>query len=171
MYDLEKLQDNQISPFFISGFIHPCWNKLFKIQIIRENSIKFNEAIHISEDSLFCIDYLMHCKLIQILDIGTYHYFVDDAQVSLSKKVYCDIFEIYKMVFVRLEQLLERGMCLSELQQEILVQTIYPQIYSSVLKTILSEKMSWREKKKLLNSGVKCKYCRYVLGEEKIHYF
>lgn len=166
-YDLENLQDDQICSLFINGFIHPCWNKLFKTKIIKANNIIFNTAIHISEDSLFCMEYLIHCHTIQVLDAVTYHYFVDTTSVSLSRKVYDNIFDIYGMVFSSLKQLLEKGNCLGALKEKILVQTIYPQVFVSALKIISNKNINWHEKKKILDSGMEQEYCKYVLTEEQ----
>lgn len=53
IYHLKNMQDESICPLFVAGFIHPCWNKLFKTDIIKSNNITFNTNIHLSEDSLF----------------------------------------------------------------------------------------------------------------------
>lgn len=167
VYNLRNIRDEEIGPFFINGFVHPCWNKLFKTEIIKENSIKFISDIHISEDSLFCLEYLIHCETIQFLKKVTYHYFVDETLITLSNKVYSNSFDIYILVFEAIKRLLERGNCPNELKHVILVQTIYPQMYASVLKIISNKNMRWKDKKILLDIWTKNECCRYVFMEEK----
>lgn len=113
------------------------------------------------------MEYLIHCHTIQVLDAVTYHYFVDTTSVSLSRKVYDNIFDIYGMVFSSLKQLLEKGNCLGALKEKILVQTIYPQVFVSALKIISNKNINWHEKKKILDSGMEQEYCKYVLTEEQ----
>lgn len=38
------------------------WNKLFRRDIIENNSISFEEKIYFNEDRLFIVNYLVHCK-------------------------------------------------------------------------------------------------------------
>ena len=81
------------------GYIHPCWNKLYKTHILNKFNIRFEEEIHISEDSLFCLNYLQVCNKLKVSSSTTYHYYVESTNTSLSKKVYDDIFSIYGEVY------------------------------------------------------------------------
>ena len=81
----------------------------------------------------------------------TYHYCIDKYGVSLSKKIYPNIFDIYEKVYNELERLLERGKCEENIKNEILTRTIYPQLYSSISKILLNNTMTRIEKKKILN--------------------
>lgn len=164
IYDMEYILNYDISPLFVNGFIHPCWNKLFKLSIINKNNIRFISTLNISEDSIFCMNYLMYCKKISVMDFIAYHYCIDEAQESLSKKVYPDIFEIYEQVFYCLKALLERGHCPEDLKESILIRTVYPQIYISALKIAQSREMTKKEKKYLLQKGLKLPYSDYVLS-------
>lgn len=38
------------------------WNRMFRMSIIRENNIRFNEKIAYKEDGLFIVQYLLRCK-------------------------------------------------------------------------------------------------------------
>lgn len=163
-YYMNDLNTNIIEPLFEDGFIHPCWNKLFKTHILNKFDIRFDEKIHISEDSLFCLNYLQHCNKLRISASVTYHYCVESTNTSLSKKVYDDIFSIYGEVYWCLEKLLLRGECNKKLRQKILVKTLYPQIYSSVIKVLRDTNKAKMQKKQLLDKMNTTTYCQNVLA-------
>lgn len=50
------------------------WNKLFITEIIQEKKIQFNEKIHMCEDQLFIINYLLYVKKINVISKMLYHY-------------------------------------------------------------------------------------------------
>ncbi len=50
------------------------WAKLFKKSIIVENDIRFNERLHLAEDSDFTLRYTKFCKKIIFLPQNIYHY-------------------------------------------------------------------------------------------------
>lgn len=58
--------------FLMNSISGSVCNKLFKMKIIKENCIFFDEGFSISEDFKFCFDYLKHC----------------DGNVSVSKDVH-----------------------------------------------------------------------------------
>lgn len=50
------------------------WNKLFKLSLIKEFKIKFDEKIYVWEDVLFVMEYLDKCKNINLIDDIVYEY-------------------------------------------------------------------------------------------------
>lgn len=158
----DNINSEQIADFFINGFVHPCWNKIFKISIIKENDIFFRTDLHISEDSLFCLDYLKKCKVFRTVADAGYHYWKDSGQVSLSQKVYDDIFDTYEKVFDAIRDFLNAGNCAKSMVDGILAQTIYPQLYATIFKVYLSGNDSYGKKIKKLRIELKREYCRDV---------
>lgn len=56
---LEIIFDSQICGY--QGFV---WNKIFRMDLIRENHLEFDPEIRYNEDRLFVVEYLMNCKKI-----------------------------------------------------------------------------------------------------------
>lgn len=166
--NLYDIKEQAVGAMFWNGFIHPCWNKLFRREILVNNKILFETEIHISEDSLFCLKYLSYCRSMRLISEMTYHYKIDKGSYSLSQKIYPNIFQIYISVYSELENLLKRGNCEIGLRNEILVKTIYPQLYSAMMKIILTDSMSRSEKKTILNNMNENLCCQSVLRKEKI---
>lgn len=161
--DLKVLDVNDsIKDFFINGYIHPCWNKLFKLEIIRKNNISFETNIHISEDSLFCLKYLRYCKKLTLANLSTYHYCIEKNSNSLSKKVYMDIFEVYEKVYENICDFFRQGNADIIWGQEVLNKTIYPQLYNTVIKILRNNEQERLEKKRLLEDMRSREYCEKV---------
>lgn len=60
------------------SFSANCWNKLFRIDVIRNNSLEFDESITIGEDFVFLVRYLLVTKRdITFIDSPKYHYFLN----------------------------------------------------------------------------------------------
>ena len=49
-------------------------SKLFILDLIRENAIKFDTKIHFGEDKLFVLEYLNYCKTVRLLKCSNYYY-------------------------------------------------------------------------------------------------
>ena len=67
-----------------NNILLPVWNKLFKLTIIKDNNIRFNENISLSEDFAFVLEYLCRAHKICLLDSINIHYCIDKGRKSLS---------------------------------------------------------------------------------------
>ena len=66
---------NELHKVKLLGYLH---NKVFRLSIINDNSIRFDIRLDFREDEVFVIQYLLYCKnIISVSQIG-YHYFVPD---------------------------------------------------------------------------------------------
>lgn len=65
----------------------PVWNKLYRMDVIRDNNIQFPENIHIGEDYIFNLNYLTCCQFVAIHKKALYYY-CWDKQGGLSRKHY-----------------------------------------------------------------------------------
>ena len=61
------------------------WNKFYKTDIIRENSIKFMESVTLGEDFIFNLNYLKYCNKVQIKNHYLYYYNCENGN-SLSRQ-------------------------------------------------------------------------------------
>lgn len=50
------------------------WNKLYKASIIKKNNLKMDESLSFCEDFIFNMEYLIHCKKIEPLQVPIYYY-------------------------------------------------------------------------------------------------
>ena len=163
LYSTNNLNYASLQPLFAEGYIHPCWNKLYRRTLLQQFAILFPVDFHISEDSIFCLNYLLHCSNFVLTNASSYHYVIESLKPGLSKKVYPNIFDIYEQVYMLLDKLLTHGGCEGILKLNILSSTIYPQILASVIKVIHSENIS-EKKLSILHNMKKKPYCFSVLN-------
>lgn len=61
------------------------WGKLFKMSIIKEISLHFNNDIHLGEDIIFVMEYLSYCQVVTLTETSEYYYL--QRNNSLTKRV------------------------------------------------------------------------------------
>ena len=62
-----------------------CWNKLFRMSVIMEHDIYFDESISYREDILFVYQYLAYCtRKVQSVSYDMYVYFMRDSGAAIS---------------------------------------------------------------------------------------
>ena len=70
------------------AFLRPVWNTSFKLSVLNSEKIRFSTNMHLGEDYLFVLQYLVSCPTrISLIPDSLYNYCVDDS--SLSRKHYC----------------------------------------------------------------------------------
>lgn len=62
-------------------------NKAFKVSVIHDNDIRFNENIQYSEDLLFCFEYIQHIEKAIFKNIDTYFYVLDNSSTMEKSKL------------------------------------------------------------------------------------
>ena len=62
------------------------WDKLFKHNIIQNNSIRFDPTIKLNEDRLFLLEYLIHCSSISFCPALVYFYRQRSSGVIISTR-------------------------------------------------------------------------------------
>ena len=98
---LEDL-DKTYPPVCILG---PCC-KLYKTEILKKNSIMFDESISRAEDAYFNFEFLKHIKSIWFSNSIFYNYMRRNED-SLYSKFYVDIYEIHYQYFETLRKLMQ----------------------------------------------------------------
>ncbi len=69
---------------------HYCgyaWNKLYRMDLIREHALRFDEELGMVQDLHFAVRYISYCRLIAYDPIPLYHYCRDNGGVTRSRKI------------------------------------------------------------------------------------
>ena len=74
------------------------WNKLFKIDTIKDNNIRFREDLSLGEDLIFNLDYLEHTNGKIIVVNKALNYYLRSGSESLDNKYYNDLQNIYSEI-------------------------------------------------------------------------
>ena len=125
--------------------INPPWNKLIRLDIIRKNSIFFDERYSICEDMAFSIDVIRHSEKVVLNSKIYYNYFVKSTG-SLVFKFYDNYFEAlsnyYKKSLAFCNMHTENESNLKE------VDTVYANLTIMYIKLICNNKaFTYKEKK------------------------
>jgi glycosyltransferase involved in cell wall biosynthesis len=64
-----------------------CWARLYKLSIIKENNIFFNEGMRLFEDFVFNLEYLKHTNKIVFVNESLYTYTMHKNHISASMTI------------------------------------------------------------------------------------
>lgn len=77
-------KDGAIADFLCDRIISTVWNKIYRVDVIFDNNIRFPS--YLSEDSLFNFKFLLCCKNVRKLD--SFIYFFDKSSESVTRSKY-----------------------------------------------------------------------------------
>ena len=72
--DIQNMDKNDFTWMFERGMLNYACTKCFKTEIIRKHALKFHENMKLSEDTLFTLQYAMHCRSVYSMLTPGYHY-------------------------------------------------------------------------------------------------
>lgn len=150
-----------ISPC-ISGF---AWNKLFNINIIRNNNLRFLDDVGTTEDLDFAFRYLQYCeKVVFFPEDRLYHYYQRSGAATHSG------FSVKKLQSVKTyEKIIENS------DDEVLIRAAQEEICNTCINLIWSYQESgsndiesWKRMREYLGRYLKCYYKsnRYSTGRK-----
>ena len=90
----------------VKAGVHGCYGKLFNLQIIKKNNLRFDEQFGLGEDLLFYFDYLGVVRNVYILERATYkiNYVSGSATRSLNKKMPIYALEFSNTLLKRIQE-------------------------------------------------------------------
>lgn len=157
---MESIQDFCIKPIsdiareywdlYNKGFINPVWNKVYSLDIMKKNNIKFNTELTMGEDGLFNLQYFLCCQDIVWLNQICYTYVRHESQATLHK--HDDFFEMMDTVFNEIEIFITRYTDLSE--------EYYQNWLKVIFNTFYHQNFKLNNKEKILNNYHTKKMCR-----------
>ena len=87
------------------NFISTPWGKIYKAKIIKDNNIRFNEALSLGEDTIFVLEYLKYIQEIKFIKENLF--FINETQGSLSRRNRLDIFENIMIIYDKAKDVLK----------------------------------------------------------------
>ena len=165
--DRQKLVDYKecLEKLFEDRFIQVLWNKIFQMEIVKQNHICFDESISIGEDFRFILMYLekMQQDKIVLLNQLLYHYMRDNPQSLMASAKLTKIDELLKnqaqmqrMIGKSEEEITEKIARERKRQIELYCYFIYRNTsYSKMEKKQLMKELSGDEWKKFYNQNKK----------------
>ena len=91
------LEDGWVDSYFCGvlryGIAFSVWNKLYSLQIVRQEHIRFVPDLSIGEDMIFVFQYLHFCRSIRFSNKARYYYAIVQGSAMLSEKDYSPLYE------------------------------------------------------------------------------
>ena len=138
--------------------LYDCWARFYKRKIINDYSVRFDEAVSYGEDSKFFVDYLIHINSLKCDKYVGYNYVRFNSRSHLSSILRTSMFdELVEIREYALDIISSIDSKYTEKTQELITQSIYRNIYWSVLGVINSD-LPDCEKEEILHSISKNKY-------------
>lgn len=124
------IKDN-FADIFHQGFLSAIWNKIYDVEILRKNNLKFDESLSLGEDLLFNLEYLKTgIDNFIFIDVPLYHY-IKHGTESLDNKYRKDFLEIQEKLFEKLISVAELYM-VADIKKSI----IYSDFMSAIIVSI-----------------------------------
>ena len=73
------------TPLFTDREMGSVWSGGFRLKLIRERNLRFDESIEIYEDAMFLSEFLLECRRTTVVDEPLYHYTASTSGSMLSK--------------------------------------------------------------------------------------
>lgn len=134
--------------FFTDGLIHTSCGKIYKSSIIKEYEIMFPDY-RLSEDTIFNLRYLFHCKKIYLTNYG-YYLYLNSTNESLTTRINELAIPIYKLVEEELRCFFIQKNYPE--YEKTLNATMFPQFYGMILKVLIKKELSYLEKKQRIRA-------------------
>lgn len=128
--------------FFVNGFIHSCCGKLYRLEIIKRNNVKFPK-VRLSEDSFFNIEYLKYIKSWRIVECAGYIYMHRQNEKSATSKFEKKDINIYEK--------LHEAMLELPVKKAYVNSTLYSQYLAICLKLLRQKEPNKKKKEELGN--------------------
>lgn len=103
------------------------WGSLYKIDLIRKNNIRFNEAMRYAEDQLFFVEYLKHSKANLRINNVLYYYRLTNTDSALHNQTPIEIVKSIDSIIQYKKT--------NDLSKRVLDNTLLSFIYYLALKT------------------------------------
>lgn len=96
--------ENHMLQVFREGYMHFCWNKLYTLDIIKRNKIRF-QTIPVNEDFIFTLEYLAKCRSTEVIKTPLYHWIRYEGRKSGVTSLPINLVEIYNYSQILLREL------------------------------------------------------------------
>lgn len=135
-------------------FDYANWNKLYRADIIRQNTIRFDEHIHIGEDLLYNLYYLHYIDSIVCVNKPLYHYHIHQNSAmaqGTDKRV-----EQYNLQFKAYRQFAAGHKLKTEWEmfRKAMARGFYNSLVPVIIKNIQSQKLKRADAVKLFKTSI-----------------
>ena len=172
LLDLKSIKNKEVlEDLFLKGMLNTNWNKLFKLQIIKDKQLQY-KPYPINEDNIFLLEYLMNISSIYTILVPLYHWIRIDKHFTGVNSIPNNILSIYNESHLLTRKYIQND----NIADKILYYSynlIILKYFSSIKNNHIDKKQVFVKLKELHNNPlVKASYHAYnpqSKGEKIIH--
>ncbi len=146
--------------YFATEFNFP-WGKIYKTSIIKENNIRFNPSIIVSEDVIFNIEYYRHCKEVQLVKEAQVQY--RQLKNSASRRFFDNLFQWYLTSYKDIKDILTEFNAFSFENEK----HYYSQFVGNAIECVLGAWATDKDKRRCVYKEI----CNNELLQESLKYY
>lgn len=149
-------------PLFCIG--GPC-AKLFNAEIIRENNLKFNTEMIVSEDTFFCVQFLMKTKIIAVSSHCFYHYRRVNSE-SLWSKYHKNLYWFQIKAYDEMRKLIKFQNCSQKAINSF--EELYFDILVGCIQSSCKSKVNYDQRKRIIKLVADNPHVKLTIAANKI---
>lgn len=155
-WNTEELLRKNIIKLFPQALINSSCNKLYNLELIKSNDIKFPHT-NIGEDTLFNLSVIKLAKGVIVTDKSYYHYMRYTNIITLTRRVIPNAYKCYTKIHEEMLEMFREWDKLNFDVEKIINKTMFAQYYATTLKILKANKTEYpyKVKKYMLNEGLK----------------
>ena len=117
---------------FQTGILNSACNKLYDLEIIRDNALRFKKDVNVAEDIIFNLDYLLECENVSEVNHQLYYYC--HRENSLVSNVNPQTYDVYCVIRKKMASMFKKSLV------PLIDKMIYRQFESISIKLIKQNK-------------------------------
>lgn len=155
-WNTEELLRNNIIKLFPQALINSSCNKLYNLELIKSNNIKF-PSTNIGEDTLFNLSIIKKANGVIITDKIYYHYMKYENITTLTRRIIPDAYERYIYIHKEMINIFKSWNKLDDEVEYIINKTMFSQYFATTLKILRAkgDDYTYKLKKIMLDEGLK----------------
>lgn len=147
-FSVKHFSKNNLIECILKGTGGVLWGKIFKTDIIKNNKIRFDKQLFMSEDMIFLLEYLRYVQNWKMIDEALYNYNrLNETGISRN------INYKYTSNYIKLNECLEKKLLELNFERSkitnLITQRMHQFIYQSILFEAKSQKTVMVRKKKI----------------------
>ena len=103
----------------VNGYL---WNKIFRLDLVKNNNLEFDESLHMGEDLLFVEQYLNCCNKVAVLQDTLYYYYYSNGNSHKYSRKNLTLLNAYEKSYLVLSN--------NELAQRELIKKYFSIVFS-----------------------------------------
>lgn len=92
---------------YFTPLVGACWNKIYSLEMLKTQGIRFDENVNLHEDSIFVFELFRNVESIYMMNQPLYNYYHSIHHTSLTNKIHMDLYLYTNVYYEKYKTLLK----------------------------------------------------------------